>query len=232
VDIERSIGATIDVQCGAANPGLAPDVVPKRNSGRRARSRKRRPAPASAQVGSAGCEPEVAGQAVQRTASATAPRAASANAPGKRVRPRGAAARAGEFKDPQSLGERPPAPWHPLPLSELLILIGAIGVVVGLSRATPPTFIAGIAAVVLGTAEVTWREHRSGYRSHTLLLALLPTIVFHSALVLALSAFVRVPRAVNLVLLPLDGAVMTFLFKLLRAQFQDARRERRFAGAR
>jgi len=163
-------------------------------------------------------------------------RSSSPAAPGKRARPRGAAERAGggDFKDPQSLGERPQAPWHPLPLSELLILVGAIGIVVGLKRGSTgsATFLAGFAAVLLGTTEVTWREHRSGYRSHTVILALMPTIVFHAAVVLLLGAFIAVPRALNLVLLPVDGALFAVLFKVLRAQFQDARRERRFAGAR
>jgi hypothetical protein len=190
----------------------------KRNSGRRARSRKRKPAAAPA------------GTPVAQEAAG----AATAQLAGKRARPRGAAARAHApaGKDPQSLGERPQAPWHPLPLSEILILVGIVGVVVGLSRTTPATAIAGVGAVLLGTAEVSWREHRGGFRSHTLLLALLPTVAFHSAVVLLLSAFLSVPRAVNFALLPVDFALALVLFKLLRARFEDARRERRFAGAR
>ena len=47
----------------------------------------------------------------------------------------------------------------------------------GISHGGPPLF-AGIAAVLIGTVEVTLREHLSGYRSHTLILALLPVIVF------------------------------------------------------
>jgi cytochrome c biogenesis factor len=116
-----------------------------------------------------------------------------------------------------------------------LILAGAIGTVVGLNRGIShggPPLIAGLAAVVIGTAEVTLREHLSGYRSHTLILALLPTIVFHSAVVLIVAAFTTTPRALNVALLFLDAAIFAFLFKLLRARFQDARRERVFAGRR
>jgi hypothetical protein len=134
-----------------------------------------------------------------------------------------------------SVGERPQAPWHPLPLSELLILVGAVGTVVGLRRGIshggPPLF-AGLAAVVIGTVEVTLREHLSGYRSHTLILALLPTIVFHSAVILIVAAFTRLPRALNVGLLLVDAALFAVLFKLLRARFLDARRERTFARRR
>jgi hypothetical protein len=135
-----------------------------------------------------------------------------------------------------SVGERPQPPWHPLPLSELLILVGAIGTVVGLLRKEGPnggaTLLAGVGAVVIGTVEVTLREHLSGYRSHTLILALLPTIVFHSVVVLLVAAFAQVPRWLNIPLLLIDGALFAFLFKLLRARFVDARRERTFAGRR
>jgi hypothetical protein len=138
-----------------------------------------------------------------------------------------------------SVGERPQAPWHPLPLSELLILVGAIATIIGFSRAKSggfssggPTLIAGLVAVALGTIEVTLREHRSGYRSHALLLAVLPVIVFHSAAVLIVAAFTPVPRALNIGLFALDVALVALLFKLLRARFADARRERRFAGGR
>lgn len=136
-----------------------------------------------------------------------------------------------------SVGERPHAPWHPLPLSEGLILIGAIGTIIGFSRAKSggfssggPTLIAGLIAVALGTIEVTLREHRSGYRSHTLILALLPVIAFHSIVILALAAFTQVPRWINAPLLLIDAALVTFLFKLLRLRFLDARRQRTFAG--
>ena len=88
------------------------------------------------------------------------------------------------------LGERPHAPWHPLPLSELLILFGAIGFFFGLksglSNGGPP-LIAGLVAVLVGTVEVTLREHLSGYRSHAILLAALPAIVLDTALVLLIA---------------------------------------------
>jgi hypothetical protein len=212
----------------------------KRNSGRRARSRKRRPAAApvanrEAQGGETAATTRLTDEHGSSAPGPPGKRGSPApGPPAKRVRPRGASARAraAGIKDPQSLGERPQPPWHPLPLSEILILVGIIGVVVGLSRSTPTTALAGVAAVLLGTAEVSWREHRSGFRAHTLLLALLPTVVFHSVVILLLSAFLDLPRVVNFGLLPVDLALALLLFKLLRARFEDARRERRFAGAR
>jgi hypothetical protein len=133
-----------------------------------------------------------------------------------------------------TVGERPQAPWHPLPLSELLILVGAIGAVIGYTKGVSnglAPLLAGIAAVVIGTVEVSLREHLSGYRAHTVLLALLPPLVFHSGVILLLQAFTGVPRWLNVVLLPIDGALFYFLFRLLRARFLDARRER-IAGGR
>lgn len=135
-----------------------------------------------------------------------------------------------DFRDPLSVGPRPPSPWHPLPLSELLILVGAIATVIGLKRASSggisgggPALFAGLGAVAVGTFEVAWREHRAGYRSHSLLLAFLPVLIFHSAVVLSLSAFTTVPRLANVGLLAIDFALFAVLFKLLRARFLAAR---------
>jgi hypothetical protein len=196
-----------------------------RNKSRRGRSRKRRRAAAPvARIGEA---------EAGKDAGASAPRAGTAGAAGK-SRPR-ASRRAGRYSDPLTAGERPQAPWHPLPLSELLILIGAIGVIIGLRRGVSngaPALIAGIVAVAIGTVEVTLREHMSGFRSHTVLLALLPTLAFHSIVVLSVAAVAHAPLALNAGLLAVDLVLFTFLFKLLRARFLDARRERVLAGRR
>jgi hypothetical protein len=179
----------------------------RRGRGRgRGRSRKRRPAPGAAVLD------------------------APPQTPAKKRAPRSSAREPRPFRDPLSVGERPPALWHPWPLSEMLILIGGIGTVVGLARlghggisSGGPVLFAGLGAVVLGTVEITWREHNAGYRSHTLILALLPVVVLHSAIALGLAAFTTVPRLVNVGLLAVDAAVFAVLFKLLRARFLDAR---------
>lgn len=163
-----------------------------------------------------------------------APKQASAKRqaprPRPRPRPRSRRREPRPFRDPLSVGERPPAPWHPWPLSEMLILVGGIGTIVGLARTGHggisnggPVLFAGLGAVVLGTLEITWREHNAGYRSHTLILALLPVVILHTAIALGLAAFTTVPRLVNVGLLAVDAAVFAVLFKLLRARFLDAR---------
>jgi len=191
----------------------------KRNTGRRG-PRKRRPA----------SRPRPEGE--KATAAPTPSPAKSERPP----RDRGAATpvKSG-YRDPGSVGERPQAPWHPLPLSELLILVGAIGTIVGIRRGIShggPVLIAGLAAVVIGTVEVSLREHLSGYRSHTIMLALLPVIALHSIVVLGLAAVTTVPPIVNVAMLAVDGAIFAFLYKLLRARFLDARRERVFTVKR
>jgi hypothetical protein len=162
--------------------------------------------------------------------------------PAGKAAPRAAGRGLARAGDLQPLGERPEAPWHPLPLSELLILIGVIGVIFGLVRhvslngpgqvagAGAPVLVAGVVAIAIGTIEFALREHRSGYRSHTMLLAVLPPIAVYSIVVLVVAAFTPFPRWLNIPLLLIDAALFVFLWKLLRATFTDARRERRFAG--
>jgi hypothetical protein len=183
--------------------------VAKRNTGRRGRSRKRRPASQPATSPAAPEEP--------RKQRSSPPRAAAK--PG--------------YRDPTSSGERPQSPWHPLPLSELLILVGAIGTIVGFRRTERGVLLAGIGAVALGTVEVTYREHMSGYRSHTILLAMIPTLVVFVGLSL-LGAALATPVPTWLRVVPIVIVVPLFagLFKLLRARFLDARRERTSAARR
>ncbi len=217
-----------------------------RNKGRGGRSRKRRPG-ATGTVGKAAKEAATgqmppAGSPADGDRGGSRKPSAEPSGKAKRERPRDAAKRergAGAWRDPLSVGERPRAPWHPLPLSELLILVGAIGTVIGLRRLGHggiahggSALFAGIAAVLIGTLEVTLREHLSGYRSHTLILTLLPLIVFHSAVILIVASLTTVPKLLNVVLLLIDVAIGTVLFKLLRARYLDARRERTFAGRR
>jgi hypothetical protein len=185
--------------------------VAKRNPGRRGRSRKRRPSTQSARE---------------------QPQPAAAVAPVARPSQRAASA----LGDLKAAGDRPQAPWHPLPLSELLILAGGIGAAIAYARGiggNGALLGASIGAVVLGTIEVTLREHLSGFRSHTLMLSVLPAIVFHSAVVLVVLALEnRAPGWLNVALLPIDVAIAAVLYRVLRARYVDARRERTFAGLR
>jgi hypothetical protein len=209
--------------------------VTSHNKRTRGRSRKRRRS--GAPVGTAGHAPGNEASAAPAT-SAGKPRSggsrsgAGSSAPAKRTRGRAAPRRGAGLADLLPVGKRPPAPWSPLPLSELLILIGAIGTIVGLSRGVSnglPPLIAGLAAVAIGTVEVTLREHLSGYRSHTIVLAMLPVVVLDSAVVLLVAPF---GTGLKLGLLAADVAIVAALYKLLRARFLDARRERVFSEGR
>lgn len=175
----------------------------KRNPGRRARSRKRRPPTAQASERPAQAAPTNRVERAQRRPAQSRPQ-----------------------RDPGGVGERPQAPWHPLPLSELLILVGMIGTVVGLARQAAAVLFAGLGAVLLGTLDFSIREHLSGYRSHTTMLAAIPTALFHGGAALGLSAAGAPSTALIAVPLVLDVPLFAVLFKLLRARFQDARRER------
>lgn len=186
--------------------------MPKRNPGRAGRSRKRRP-PASHQPGASAARDAPAGDP------------AAAGAVAQATRP----SRPSRLGAVRAEGARPRAPWHPLPLSELLILLGAVATVVGMARglsADGPTLAAGVGAVLLGTLEVTIREHRGGYRSHTVLLSLAPVLVFHTAVVLIVGAVTSEPRWLTYALVPVDVALFALLFKALRVRFQDASRRR------
>lgn len=123
-------------------------------------------------------------------------------------------------------GERPRPPWHPLPLSELLILAGAVGLIIGMRRGIDhggSAMLAGIIAVALGTLEVSIREHRSGHRSHTIMLAALPVLIFHTGVILLASLLTKVPLLLNVGLLVIDAALFFLLFRLLRSGFLTAR---------
>jgi len=153
-----------------------------------------------------------------------------------REQARASAGRVGGVADALAVGERPRAPWHPFPLSELLILAGAIGAVVawqrGVTHGGTSLLIASIVAVMLGTIEVTLREHLSGYRSHAVLLSVLAPVALYTGAILIVQSQTTVPPWLKLALLPIAGLLFSVLYRLLRARFADARRERVFAGRR
>jgi hypothetical protein len=168
-----------------------------------------------------------------QTATGAAPARPTAGATSARQRGarRGPAER-GVQRDPGGVGERPDAPWHPWPFSELLILVGAIGTIVGVVRKDPTLLYAGLGAVILGTVEFTLREHRTGYRSHSALLAAVPTAIVHGGIALVL--FALGARGEVLVIAPIviDVPLFWVLFRSLKTRFDDARRERVFALGR
>lgn len=72
-----------------------------------------------------------------------------------------------------TVGERPQAPWHPVPLVELAILAGLGLMVAGFVTRDDGSWIlvvGGLALLGLATLENTLREHLTGYRSHSAVL--------------------------------------------------------------
>jgi len=77
--------------------------------------------------------------------------------------------------------ERPPAPWGSFPLIELCVLAGIICLILGFfvvggDRGTI-LIGAGLALGSIGGLDLSIREHFSGYRSHTLVLAGVPAVI-------------------------------------------------------
>ena len=67
--------------------------------------------------------------------------------------------------------EAPKALWHPVPLTELLILAGLVLAVVGLVTRNPASIGGGLVFVMASSLELAAREHAAGFRSHSALLA-------------------------------------------------------------
>jgi hypothetical protein len=120
-------------------------------------------------------------------------------------------------------GERPPSPFGGLPVSEILILAGLVAIVVWLIEGGTATLVVGLAVCTLGVLEVTAREHLSGYRAHTTLLAAVPAVALGIGFV-SITGTDRHDRAP--LLLAVAVPVFAFLFWLLRKRFQIARQAR------
>jgi hypothetical protein len=95
--------------------------------------------------------------------------------------------------------DRPKAPWHPVPLVEIAVLVGIVLIVVGfLSRdqRRGRTLLAlGVLLGSLGGLDTAVREHFAGFRSHTLVLALAPAIAAVVLLAVAGAPVILIPLA-------------------------------------
>jgi hypothetical protein len=94
-------------------------------------------------------------------------------------------------------------------------------VIIGVIRHGGPALIVGVIVCLLGVVEVTAREHFSGYRSHTVLLAAIPAVVMEGVVAATIGA--GVARA--LLLLPV-AAVFALCAWFLRRRFRMARQAR------
>lgn len=77
--------------------------------------------------------------------------------------------------------QRPKAPWHPVPLVELCVLAGIVLIVVGFldfdDRDGRVLLALGLVLASLAGLDTAVRDHFSGFRSHTLLLAGAPAVL-------------------------------------------------------
>lgn len=96
----------------------------------------------------------------------------------------------------------PEAPWGSFPLVELVIFVGLVLLVVGFitgGGSGTILIIAGLVLASLGGLELSVREHFSGYRSHTTLLAGLAAVACLAILFFGapslLSPYVRIGAA-------------------------------------
>jgi hypothetical protein len=118
-------------------------------------------------------------------------------------------------------GERPPNLFGGVPVSEIAIFMGAIAAVYGLIASVPAALAVGLVTCTLGVAEFSAREHFSGYRSHTTMLAAIPAIGVGIAMIALLGGSLR-RGALLLVVVP----VFAVCFWILRKRFRVARQAR------
>jgi hypothetical protein len=120
-----------------------------------------------------------------------------------------------------TVGERPSGPFGPVPVSEFAIFAGIVALIVGLITQGGNATDVGALVCALGVAEITAREHFSGFRSHTLLLALMPAIGLEALIALEFGA----PSNRILLLVPVVPVFLICAW-LLRRKFRVARHAR------
>ncbi|HET6547638.1 MAG TPA: hypothetical protein VFG79_04215 [Solirubrobacter sp.] len=111
----------------------------------------------------------------------------------------------------ERIDERPKAPWHPVPLVELAVLVGIVCIAVGFFNRDSPagraTIALGVTLGAVGGLETTAREHFAGFRSHTLVLATFPAVA--AAVLSALAG--APPPLVPALMLVIFGAAFALL---------------------
>jgi hypothetical protein len=121
-----------------------------------------------------------------------------------------------------TVGERPASPFGGLPVSEIAIFAGLIAAVIGFTQGgANPALIVGLVVLVLGVVEVTAREHFSGFRSHTTLLAGVPAVGVGLLVIEAIGSKLTRQLLLFVVLLVFGG-----LFYAFRRAFMAARQRR------
>lgn len=93
-----------------------------------------------------------------------------------------AAARHPSRSDERDAVMRPQPPWSPFPLTEIGMAVGIVlfglGFVTGASKG-PYLLTIGVLVLTVVVGELCLREHFAGFRSHSILLGLLPVTAVH-----------------------------------------------------
>ena len=111
---------------------------------------------------------------------------------------------------------RPDAIWAPFPLTEIGMGVGLVLFLIGFAGA-PAVLLAGVGVLVVVVAELCLREHFAGFRSHSILLAMLPVTTLHLGLVVLGGVNWRGPLA-----LAIDLAIAGALAWWLQQRFRLA----------
>jgi hypothetical protein len=124
---------------------------------------------------------------------------------------------------PQARGDvpRPQPVWAPFPLTEIGMAAGIVIFAIGFASNDVRTLAIGAIVLAVVTGELCLREHLSGFRSHTLLLAALPVAIVHGVVVLAITSDYRGPAA-----LAVDLAAGGALAWWLQGRFRRAHEHR------
>jgi len=118
---------------------------------------------------------------------------------------------------------RPDAIWAPFPLTEIAMAVGIVLFLAGFaSGGSRGVWLLAIGVVVLTVAvgELCLREHFAGFRSHSVLLGLLPVVTVHMLVVVLVTSEWRGPL-VLVVDLALAGGLAWWLqgrFRLAQAR--------------
>lgn len=122
--------------------------------------------------------------------------------------------------------ERPQGIFGPVPVSEIMLLAGFAGLIIGLARGPEEGSTAiTVSVLVIGLAslELAAREHFSGFRPRTLFLATVTTVALHAAVSLGIGGGI----SKNPVLIVIDAVVFATLLWTLGDRYKRARRELR-----
>jgi hypothetical protein len=124
---------------------------------------------------------------------------------------------------------RPQPVWAPFPLTEIGLVVGiaifGIGLLSGEGGRGPVLIGAGALVLTVVVVEMCIREHFAGFRSHSLMLALVPVALVHSFLFFVVTESWSGPVA-----LFVDISVGVALGLVLHARYREAHAKARVAA--